>query len=412
MQDFEQNQPIRAQHTHKDLGRRAGAEAEKQGLTEEKLFEELDRTRQQIFEERYGTTMKEYKIAAIPGDGIGKEVLPEGLKVLQAVAEKTRTFQLTVKQFPWGCEHYLETGEVMAEDSIDTLRGFDAIYFGAGGHPEVPDYVSAWELIFVIRHAFDQYVNLRPIKLLPGVATPLANVTPEDIDFVIVRENTEGEFAGPGGLVHAGQPHAVAVQTSVFTRQGVAQVARYAFQTARERRRHVTNVTKSNAVQHSLVFWDRVVGEVRADYPDVAYETMYVDAAAMKFIQEPGRFDVILTTNLFGDILSDLGAAMMGSIGLAASGNINPDPGRPSMFEPFHGSAPDIAGRGVANPVGAIWAGAMMLDHLGEREAAGLVLKAISQVLESGLRTPDLGGSATTSQMGDAIARTIDKSTL
>jgi len=262
-------------------------------------------------------------------------------------------------------------------------------------------------MTFVIRHAFDQYINLRPIKLFPGVNTPLANVGPEDIDFVIVRENTEGEFAGPGGLVHAGHRHAVAVQTSVFTRQGVEQVARYAFELARKRRGHVTNITKSNAIQHSLVFWDQVVKEVSQDYPDVKYDFLYVDAAAMKFIQEPRRFDVIVTTNLFGDILSDLGAAMMGSIGIAASGNINPDTSQPSMFEPFHGSAPDIAGRQVANPMGAIWAGAMLLDHLGEKRAGSLVLAAMAQVLEAGVKTPDLGGSASTVQMGDAVAEAI-----
>jgi tartrate dehydrogenase/decarboxylase/D-malate dehydrogenase len=356
--------------------------------------------------------VKEYKIAAIPGDGIGKEVLPEGLKVLQAVVEKMDTFQLAVEQFPWGCEHYLETGTVMPEDGIQTLKNFDAIYFGASGHSQVPDYLSAWRLIFVIRHAFDQYVNLRPIKLFPGVATPLADVTPDEIDFVIVRENTEGEFAGPGGLVHAGYPHAVAVQTSVFTRQGVEQVARYSFELARERGGHVTNVTKSNAIQHSLVFWDQVINEVKEDYPDVAYETMYVDAAAMKFIQQPRRFDVIVTTNLFGDILSDLGAAMMGSIGIAASGNINPDTSQPSMFEPFHGSAPDIAGRGVANPTGAIWAGAMMLDHLGEKRAADLVLAAVAQVFQGNVKTPDLGGTASTTQIGDAVAEAVAARTL
>jgi tartrate dehydrogenase/decarboxylase/D-malate dehydrogenase len=233
---------------------------------------------------------------------------------------------------------------------------------------------------------------------------------PDDIDFVIVRENTEGEFAGPGGLVHAGHRHAVAVQTSVFTHQGVEQVARYAFETARKRGGgHVTNVTKSNAVQHSLVFWDQVVEDVSRDYADVVYETMYVDAAAMKFIQEPGRFDVIVTTNLFGDILSDLGAAMMGSIGLAASGNINPDTSLPSMFEPFHGSAPDIAGQGVANPIGAIWAGAMMLEHLGEKGAARLLLEATAQVLGDDVRTPDLGGTAITSQVGDAVAKAVEE---
>jgi tartrate dehydrogenase/decarboxylase/D-malate dehydrogenase len=356
--------------------------------------------------------MKEYRIAAIPGDGIGKEVLPEGLKVLQTVAEVTGDFQLEVEEFPWGCEHYLESGEVMPADGTETLKGFDAIYFGAGGHPQVPDYLSAWKLIFVIRHAFNQYINLRPVKLFPGVTTPLRNVTPNDMDFVIVRENTEGEFAGPGGLVHTGHAHALAVQTSVFTRQGVEQVAKYAFEIAGHRRRQVTNVTKSNAVQHSLVFWDQVIREVSQDYPQVEYDFLYVDAAAMKFIQEPGRFDVILTTNLFGDILSDLGAAMMGSIGLAASGNINPERTYPSMFEPVHGSAPDIAGQGIANPIGAIWAGAMMLHHLGQNLAAESVLQAIAQILDEGIRSPDLGGSAGTSQMGDAIASAAEKQAL
>jgi tartrate dehydrogenase/decarboxylase/D-malate dehydrogenase len=316
---------------------------------------------------------------------------------------------LAVDAFPWGCENYLETGEVMPEDGIHTLENYNAIYFGAAGHPDVPDYLSAWRLIFPIRHTFDQFVNLRPIKLFPGVTTPLANVVPEDIDFVIVRENTEGELAGPGGLVHAGQAHAVAIQTSVFTRQGVEHIARYAFEIARERGARVTNVTKSNAVQHSLVFWDQVINEVSQDYPDLEYDFLYVDAAAMKFIQEPRRFNVIVTTNLFGDILSDLGAAMMGSIGLAASGNINPDLSRPSMFEPFHGSAPDIAGQGIANPIGTIWAGAMMLDHLGEKEAASMVLGAIGYVLENGIRSPDLGGSTSTSQMGDAVAGAVAK---
>jgi tartrate dehydrogenase/decarboxylase/D-malate dehydrogenase len=353
--------------------------------------------------------MKRYRIAAIPGDGIGKEIIPEGLKVLLAAAERMGTFQLAVEQFPWGCEHCLETGEVMARDGIDMLKEFDSIYFGASGHPDVPDYRSAWELIFVIRHAFDQYINLRPIKLLPGVATPLAYKRPEDIDFFIVRENTEGEFAGPGGLVHARQPHAVAVQTSVFTRQGVEQVARYAFEMARTRRGQVTNVTKSNAMQHSLVFWDQMIEEVSRDYPDVVYRTMYIDAAAMLFIQEPHRFDVIVTTNLFGDILSDLGAAIMGSIGLAASGNINPDRSQPSMFEPFHGSAPDIAGQGIANPLGAIWSGALMLNHLGESAAASRVLESIIAVLqdENGPRPADLGGQATTGELGDAVVQQL-----
>jgi tartrate dehydrogenase/decarboxylase/D-malate dehydrogenase len=351
--------------------------------------------------------MKTYRIAVLPGDGIGKEVVPVGVQVLQAVVEKLGTFSLAFESFPWGCEYYLETGEVMPGDAIECLRSFDAILFGAAGHPKVPDYLSAWRMIMVIRQNFDQYVNLRPVKLFHGIATPLANRRPEEIDFAIVRENTEGEFAGPGGLVHPGQQNEIAIQSSVFTRQGVERVARFAFELARKRRNKVTNVTKSNALQHGLGFWDRVVNEVRRGYPDVAYDMLYVDAAAMRMVLDPKAFDVILTTNMFGDILSDLGGAIMGGIGLGASANLDPEHRYPSMFEPIHGSAPDIAGKNLANPVGTIWASGLLLEHMGEIQGARLIFQSIEAALASGARTHDLGGSMNSQEMGASIIACI-----
>ncbi len=353
--------------------------------------------------------MKTYKIAALPGDGIGKEIMPQALRVLQATAGATGNFQLEIEQFPWGCEYYLETGVIMPEDGADILRQFDSIYFVAAGHPDVTDYLSAWEFIFIMRKNFKQYVNLRPVKSWPGVPTLLARQVGE-IDFVIVRENSEGEYAGPGGVVHPNWSNEVALQTSVFTREGVERAARHAFELARTRRGRVTNVTKSNALLHAMVFWDKVVKEVSHDYPDVEYEMLYVDAATMKFIQNPAWFDVIVSTNLFGDILSDLGGAMVGSVGLSPSGNINPDGEYPSMFEPVHGSAPDIAGQGVANPIGTILAGAMMLDHLGEADGAELITRAVAQTLDSGLKSRDLGGSAGTTEIAESIIVNIQGS--
>jgi tartrate dehydrogenase/decarboxylase/D-malate dehydrogenase len=350
--------------------------------------------------------MTTYKIAVLPGDGIGKEIVPVGLEVLQAVANATGTFELITEQFPWGCEHYLETGEIMPEDGINLLRQFDAIYFGAAGHPQVTDFLSAWKFIFIMRKNFKQYINMRPVKTWPGVPTLLAKDHGE-IDFVIVRENSEGEYAGPGGVVHAGFSNEVAIQTNVFTRHGVERVARYAFELARQRRGRVTNVTKSNAMLHGMVFWDRVVEEVRQDYPDVEYEFLYVDAATMKFIQNPTWFDVVLSTNLYGDILSDLGGAMTGSIGLSPSSNLNPEKEFPSMFEPVHGSAPDIAGKGIANPIATIMAGAMMLEYLGESSGADLIQQAVIQTLQDGIKSPDLGGTASTTQIGEAVVTRI-----
>ncbi|KAA3663219.1 MAG: tartrate dehydrogenase [Chloroflexi bacterium] len=351
--------------------------------------------------------MKTYNIAALPGDGIGKEIMPCALDVLHAAAAKSG-FQLAFEAFPWGCEYYLETGKLMPRDGVGLLRPFHALYFVAAGHPDVTDYLSAWEFIFIMRKQFKQYVNIRPIKAWSGVPTLLADQAKE-IDFVIVRENSEGEYAGPGGFVHPDFENGVAVQTSIFTRQGIERIARFAFELARTRRSRVTNVTKSNAMLHSLVYWDRIVAEVSRDYPDVEYEMLYVDAATMKFLQKPEWFDVIVTTNLFGDILSDLGGAMIGSIGLGPSANVNPDKMFPSLFEPVHGSAPDIAGKGIANPIATILAGGMMLQHLGEPEAAALIEDAVAQVLMGDVRSGDLGGTATTGEISDAIVGEIEK---
>lgn len=350
--------------------------------------------------------MKNYKIAVLPGDGIGKEIMPQAVKALEAVSRATEDFGLEIQQYPWGVEYYMETGEMMPKDGVDLLSKFDAIYFVAAGNPQVTDYLSAWEFIFVMRKQFQQYINLRPIKSYPGVPTLLADPKGE-IDFIIVRENSEGEYAGPGGVVHVDQMNEVAIQTNVFTRHGVERVARYAFELARTRRNRVTNVTKSNAMLHGLVFWDKVVDEVAKEYPDVEYEHLYVDAATMKFIQNPPWFDVIVTTNLFGDILSDLGGAMVGSIGLTPSANVNPERDFPSMFEPVHGSAPDIAGKGIANPTATILAGAMLLEHLGEKGGADLLTTATNQTLQAGIKSGDLGGTAGTQEIGDAIAKKV-----
>jgi len=345
--------------------------------------------------------LKSYKIAVLPGDGIGKEIMPAAVQILQVLAKATGTFQLELQQFPWGCEYYLETGVIMPPEGIDILRQFDAIYFVAAGHPDVTDYLSAWEFIFIMRKQFKQYACVRPVKSYGGVDTLLT--FDGDIDLVIVRENSEGEYAGPGGILHPNWSNEVAVQTTVMTREGVERIARYAFELARTRRKRVTNVTKSNALLHSMVFWDKICAEVAQDYPDVDYGILYVDAATMKFVQNPGFFDVLVTSNLFGDILSDLGGAMVGSVGLSPSGNINPEGDYPSMYEPVHGSAPDIAGQGIANPIGTVLAGAMMLRDLGAVDAADLLEQAVASVLNSGIKTGDLQGNASTQEVAQAI---------
>jgi tartrate dehydrogenase/decarboxylase/D-malate dehydrogenase len=348
-----------------------------------------------------------YRIAVIPGDGVGREVIPEGLRVLQAVSEVTGSFRLTTSVLPWSCEYYLGRGAMMPADGLKVLADHDAIYLGAIGFPGVPDDVSLWGLLLPIRQGFDQYVNLRPVRVLPGIESPLRNGSPETVDILCIRENTEGEYAGVGGRIRRGRADEVAVQTAVFTRPGVERVAKYALDRARERRKTLVSATKSNALQYSAVLWDEVVAQVARDYPDVSVTSYHVDALAARFVTEPESLDVVVASNLFGDILTDLGGALQGSLGLPASANLNPERKHPSMFEPVHGSAPRRAGQGVANPMAAVWAGALMLEHLGEREAAALVMSALEAVALEGPRTRDLGGNATTTEVGELIARKV-----
>ncbi len=347
------------------------------------------------------------KIAVIAGDGIGREVIPAGVAALEAAARGSG-LSLSFTDFPWGCEFYQQRGRMMDEDGFDRLATFDAIYLGAIGAPGVPDGVSA-ALILAIRQRFDQYVNLRPMRLLAGLASPLANRGAADIDMVCVRENSEGEYAGAGGRIHVGTPHEVAQQTGVFTRHGIERILRYGFDLAATRpRKLLASATKSNALTHSMVLWDDVAEDVRRDYPSIEYRKYHVDALAARLITHPQTLDVIVASNLFGDILTDIGSAISGSLGIAPGANINPERRYPSMFEPIHGSAPDIAGRGIANPVGAIWAGALMLDHLGRRDLHDRVVSAIERVIGRGtVRTPDLGGSASTEDVAQAISREI-----
>jgi tartrate dehydrogenase/decarboxylase / D-malate dehydrogenase len=348
--------------------------------------------------------MRDYGIAVIPGDGIGNEVVPEALRVLGAAGDITRSYRLRCEHFPWGCEYYLKHGEMMAADGLDRLRPFDAIFFGAVGFPTVPDHVSLRGLRLPICQGFEQYVCYRPSVLFAGVRSPLAGKAPGDVDFVVVRENTEGEYAGAGGRSHRGLPIEVAVQTAVFTRVGTERVVRYAFDLARRRRRKLVSATKSNAQQHALTLWDEVAEAVGRDFPDVAMERVLIDALAARFVLAPESLDVVVASNLFGDILTDLGAAICGSMGLAPSGNINPEREYPSMFEPVHGSAPDIVGKGVANPVAQILSGAMMLEFLGEKAAAELLSAAVRAVLAEGRAlTPDLGGTARTPDVTEAV---------
>jgi tartrate dehydrogenase/decarboxylase / D-malate dehydrogenase len=348
--------------------------------------------------------MRDYAIAVIPGDGIGNEVLPEAVRVLDAAGDITASYRLRYERFPWGCEYYLRHGVMMARDGLATLRAFDAIFFGAVGFPTVPDYVSLRGLRLPICQGFEQYVCYRPSVLLPGVRSPLAGKRPGDVDFVVIRENTEGEYAGAGGRSHQGLPIEVAVQTAVFTRVGIERVVRYAFQLARRRRRKLVSATKSNAQPHAMTLWDEVAETVGREFPDVAMERVLIDALAARFVLAPESLDVVVASNLFGDILTDLGAAICGSMGLAPSGNINPEREYPSMFEPVHGSAPDIVGKGIANPVAQIESGAMMMEHLGEKAGADLIVGAVRAVLAEGrVSTPDLGGTARTSDVTEAV---------
>lgn len=349
-----------------------------------------------------------YRIAAIPGDGIGKEVVPAGQAVLERAAGR-HGFALEWASFDWSCERYASTGRMMPENGLELLRPFDAIFLGAVGFPGVPDHASLWGLLLPIRRGFRQYVNLRPVRLLAGVESPLRDREPGDIDFCVVRENTEGEYSEIGGVHDRGTAHENATQLATFTRAGCDRVMRYAFELARQRGRHVTSATKSNGLLHSMPYWDERFAAIGADYPDVRADQYHVDILSAHFVRHPDWFDVVVASNLFGDILSDLGPAVVGSIGIAPSANLNPEREFPSMFEPVHGSAPDIAGRGIANPVGQIWSGAMMLEHLGEAEAAASVVSAIERVLADprAARTADLGGSARTEDVATAIVEAL-----
>jgi tartrate dehydrogenase/decarboxylase/D-malate dehydrogenase len=350
-----------------------------------------------------GEGPRRHAIAVIPGDGIGREVTPAALEVLEA-AGRAHGFELRLTEHAWGCDHYVETGSMMPADALDTLRDSDAIFLGAVGRPDVPDHVSLWGLLIPIRRAFRQYVNLRPIRLWPGIASPLRDVAPDDVDMVIVRENNEGEYSEIGGRLHQGTDDELAVQEAVFTRRGTDRVMQYACDLASRRSGRICSATKSNGIIHTMPFWDERFAQITSRHPGLQSEQVLIDALAAMVVLDPGRFDVIVASNLFGDILSDLAAAVAGSIGIAPSGNLNPEREHPSMFEPVHGSAPDIAGRGIANPIGAIWSGAQMLEHLGEEEAAAAVLGAIEEMLASdGPRTPDLGGTATTADVTAAL---------
>jgi tartrate dehydrogenase/decarboxylase/D-malate dehydrogenase len=348
------------------------------------------------------------KIATIPGDGIGREVVPEGMRVLEAVG---RRFDIGFQfdEVDWSCDYYKKHGRMMPENGLDRFRQHDAVFLGAVGWPEVPDHVSLWGLLIPIRRDFNQYVNLRPVRLLKGTTSPLANRGPEDIDFYVVRVNVEGEYSEAGGRLYRGTENELAIQESIFTRRGVDRVLRYAFELARTRpRKQVTSATKSNGIIHTMPFWDERFAAMKAEYPDIATSQYHIDILCAHFVQHPDWFDVVVGSNLFGDILSDLGPAVAGSIGIAPSANINPEGDFPSMFEPVHGSAPDIAGKGIANPIGQIWSAAMMLEHLGHKDAADAVIAAIETVIaDPASRTRDMGGKAGTAECGEAIASVI-----
>ncbi len=352
--------------------------------------------------------MKRHRIAVVAGDGIGKEVVPEGIRVLERAGSRFG-IAWEWKTFPWSCETYLNTGRMMPEDGIEQLRECDAVFLGAVGFPGVPDHISLWGLLIPIRRELNQYVNLRPVRLLKGMTSPLRGRGPEDIDFIVVRENSEGEYSQIGGRIFAGTDAETVLQESVFTRKGVDRILRYAFELARTREaKHVASATKSNGIVHTMPYWDERFKHMASQYPDIRTDQYHIDILAANFVLHPDWFDVVVGSNLFGDILSDLGPAIAGTIAVAPSANIDPTRRNPSMFEPVHGSAPDIAGKGIANPIGQIWAGAMMLEHLDHSAAALAIERAIETVLQDPLlRTPDMGGKATTMEMGKAIAEAL-----
>jgi len=352
---------------------------------------------------------KLYKIAAIPGDGIGKEVVAAGVEVLNVISEQQEGFRLDFKHFDWGSDRYKKTGALMPEDGAQTLKAYDAILFGAVGAPDVADHLTLWGLRLAICQPLDQYANIRPTRILPGITSPLAGVGSEDLNWMIVRENSEGEYAGQGGRSHKGLPEEVATDVSIFTRSGVARIMRFAFNLARSRpRKLLTVVTKSNAQRHGMVLWDEIAAEVATEFPDVTWDKMLVDAMTVRMALDPASLDTIVATNLHADILSDLAAALAGSIGIAPTANLNPEGQFPSMFEPIHGSAFDITGKGIANPIGTFWSASLMLEHLGEKPAAERLLEAIEQVTaQAKFHTPDLGGTATTQMVTDAVIDAI-----
>lgn len=356
--------------------------------------------------------MKNYQIAVIPGDGIGPEVIAEGIKILKVIEKQDSSLHFTLTEFPWGCEYYLKHGKMMDEDGIDRLRHMDAIYLGAVGSPGVPDHISLWDLLLKIRKAFDQYVNLRPVQLLDDSLTPLKDKQEKDVDMLIIRENSEGEYAGAGDRLFQGTPHEVALQTGVFSRKGTERVIRYAFEEARRTKRTLTSISKGNALNYSMVFWDEVFAEVANEFPDVTTYSYLVDAASLYFVTDPERFEVVVTSNLFGDIMTDIGAGITGGMGLATGANINPEKEYPSMFEPVHGSAPDIAGKGLANPLAAFWSISQMLDFVGEEEWGSAVLSTIREMVKEPEKlTPDMGGKATTTDVGDYFVKLLSKTT-
>src|SRR5712671_4836548 len=353
--------------------------------------------------------MPRYRIAAIPGDGIGSEVIAAGIEVLGACAAREGNFELSFDHFDWGSARYKKTGAFMPADGLALIKKHDAILFGSAGVPDVPDHITLWGLRLAICQPFDQYANVRPTRILPGIVSPLRNVTGPELDWVIVRENSEGEYAGVGGRAHRGLPEEVATEVAMFTRVGVTRIMRLAFGLARARpRRFLTVVTKSNAQRHAMVMWDEIAAEVAAEFPDVTWDKMLVDAMTMRMVLHPETLDTIVATNLQADILSDLAAALAGSLGVAPTANLNPERRFPSMFEPIHGSAFDIAGTGVANPIASFWSGSMMLEHLGENAAAARLLRAIERTTaDKSLHTPDLGGNATTEAVTAAVVDAI-----
>ncbi|GER67591.1 putative tartrate dehydrogenase/decarboxylase [Weizmannia acidilactici] len=349
--------------------------------------------------------MKTYHIAVIPGDGIGKEVVPAAVKVLHTAAELHGGIKFEFTEFPWSCDFYIEHGKMMPDDGLEILKDYEAVFLGAVGNPRlVEDHVSLWGLLLKIRRGFEQVLNIRPAKYFKGLNSPLAD--PKNFDFVVVRENSEGEYSEVGGRIHKGEDE-IAIQNAIFTRKGTERAMRYAFELAQKRNRRLTSATKSNGIFHTMPFWDEVFNELKADYPDVAVNSTHIDALSAFLVIKPELFDVIVASNLFGDILTDIGGAIMGSIGIAPSANINLNGKYPSMFEPVHGSAPDIAGKGIANPIGQIWTAKMMLDHFGETELGGKILEAVEWVIAKGIKTPDIGGTATTAEVTEAVCGRI-----